>query len=92
MNSKMSKISIKSFHYNPLTFSVVSSEKHMCPVFFRVIFTCFLNNRFCSEGRGKETGGVLLSCLIFFFGLSKLPVTALRNTDFLAFFNYTPPI
>lgn len=67
MNSKMSKISLKSFHYNPLTFSIVSSEKHMCPVFFRAIFTCFLNNRFCSEGRGKEIGGVLLSCLIFFW-------------------------
>lgn len=69
LKSKISKISIKSFHCEPLNFSIVSLEKQMCPGLFRVIFTSFLSNRFCSERRGKGTGGVLLSCCNFFFVL-----------------------
>lgn len=70
--SKVSRISIKPFHYKPLNFSIVSSEKHTCPVFFRVVFSCFLNNIFYSEERGKETRGILLRChFCFCFSLVK---------------------
>lgn len=89
MKSKVSQISIKPFHYKPLNFSIVSSEKHMCPVFFRVVFSCFLNNIFYSEGRGKETRGILLRChFCFCFSLVKTVFDCFEKQIFYSIFKF----